>query len=125
MNLFNLQWFWYEEEMNFLFVHENKTEEEFKKDIESKIVEIGQQYLDENKDMFVGANGWIEYTSKHLQPLGYIPIHPSTWNFFGAYIINNEETESSDMKKWKSIVGESLFNKAVEHNIIIEKKMFE
>ena len=45
MKLFEVRWCWYEEDMTFLFVHPNKTEEEFKKDIETHIKSVGQEYL--------------------------------------------------------------------------------
>lgn len=119
-NLFNLQWCWYEDKNDYLFIHDNKTKEQFKQDVNEMLIKYGKEYLDQ-EESWAGANKWIDYISKKLPELGYQTVEPITSSFFGAYIIT--ERHSSDDKEWGEIVGEELLQHAIEHNETFEKEM--
>ena len=136
MNLFAVNWCWYEESWDFLFIHENKSEEEFKQDIEKHIKDVGQEYLDQ-EDSWVGANGWIEYAADTFHRLGYKKVEPIRWSHFGGYILkqNDEMMEkfpedyklTSEYKEtisWQNIVGEELMVQALAKNKEIDNKLY-
>lgn len=119
MEIFQLQWAWYEEQYNYLFSHPNKTQDEFKNDVKHLLVKYGKEYL-ENEGSWAGANRWVEFVSKKLPELGYKAVEPITESFWGAYIIRGDDGEDGE---WGEIVGKELLQQAIYHNNILEEEM--
>jgi hypothetical protein len=119
MKLFELSWSWYEDHDYYLFVHENKTEDDFQKDVKILLIKYGEEYL-QQEDCWAGANNWIEYISTKLPELGYEHIEPINVGFWGAYIIDGDD---GDDVVWGEIVGEELLQKTIHHNKKIRKEM--
>lgn len=117
--IFELYWSWYEEYSPYLLFHENKTKEEFEQDVKKYLIKYGDEYL-EKEDGWIGASDWIQFIYDKLPELGYIKINPIATGFFGAYIIDGDNEEDI---KWKEIVGEELYQKAVRKNKLVREKM--
>jgi hypothetical protein len=120
--LFDLNWYWYEESSNHLFTHDNKTEAQFKKDVKSMLKKYGKEFIKKNKDTYIGAYDWISFVAEKMPELGYKPVTPTTFSFFGGYILKGE---GEDNIAWKKIVGKELFDEAVAINKKIQDKMFK
>jgi hypothetical protein len=125
MNLFELNWCWYEDYRFYLFTHDNKTEEQFKEDVRFLLRKYGKDYLEtarhEDGDMLVGASDWIDFISTKMPELGYSPIDPIRESFFGSYIIDGER---DDDENWREVVGDELADLAIEHNKKVRKEMY-
>lgn len=117
-NIFELAWTWYEDYCFYLFFHKDKTEEDFKKDVETIIVKYGKEYI-ESETSWVGANNWISFIKDKMPEFGYEEVRQVQWEHFGDYIIKDEPDN-----QWKKIVGEELFNMALAKNKKIEDKIF-
>jgi hypothetical protein len=115
-NLFELSWSWYEDYQTYLFYHQNKTEGEFKNDIRFLLRKYGKDYIESEKpSSWVMAPEWIEFISKKMPELGYVPAKIINENFWGAYIIDGD-LDDFEEKNWKEAVGEELYKEAVDHN---------
>lgn len=110
MKLFKLEWYWYEETIYWLYVHPTKTDEEFDADVKNLLITYGDEYIKSGAISWIMVNEWIAFISDKLQVLGYEMVYPHTWNFFGGFILNKDDTD------WKGVVGDRLFNKAVAIN---------
>jgi hypothetical protein len=75
-NLFELIWDDWDGSDNYLFLHSNKTQEEFNSDVKLLLKKYGKEYIDSNIDQFVGADGWISFIVPKMSELGYIPAIP-------------------------------------------------
>jgi hypothetical protein len=113
MQLFNLEWNWYEESNPYLFVHPDKTEEQFKEDVKFLLQKYGEEYM-EQEESWIGAHNWVYYISKKMPDLGYEPVNPITESFWGAYIIENKKGDED--KSWGEVVGEKLLEIAIDKN---------
>ena len=122
MKIYELYWSWYEDYIHFTFCHpENKSEEEFKADVDSLMIKYGEDYL-ESEESWAGANGWVEYIVPKMKELGYETPTQTTYGFWGAYII---ESKADDDKKFGDVVGKELLEKAIKHNKKIKEEMHE
>ncbi len=117
--LFELAWSWYEELHYYLFIHTDKTQEQFKQDVRSLLVKYGRDYL-KSETSWVGANGWVDFIADKMPELGYQPIQPISEGFWGAYIIKGD---SKDDDRWGEVIGEELLCEAILHNKKIEEEM--
>lgn len=114
--VFELAWTWWEQESSYLFIHLDKTEKQFKEDVEMLLVKYGDEYIN-SEESWVGANNWIAYVAKKMEELGYELFQPVRVSYFGAYIIKEED------KDWKKVIGKKLFDKSVARNIETEKEL--
>ena len=115
MKLFELSWKDYDCLSYWLFLHENKTQEEFDKDVRFLLKKYGDEYIDGELG-WVSASSWMEYISDKFEELGYKNVEPITWSFFGASLINHDGEMSSEDIKWGEIVGNDLIKRAKEFN---------
>ena len=128
--IFQLAWSWYEEYRHWLFENNDKTQEEFDADCKRAIRECGEEYL-KSEESWIGAPDWIEYASNKLLEYGYKAVCPVNFEHFGTYIIEHEERKKldgsidirEDDMEFKEIIGEELYNKAVEINKKIDEKI--
>ena len=119
---YRLAWSWHEESVEWLLEHPDKTENEFKEDCIRALREVGKDYINKT-ECWIGAPDWIEEAFKKLIEYGYKDAEPEvvgTFSHFGSYILeglmNDDNTEPEDDKKWKEIVGNELYDKAVKKN---------
>lgn len=117
MKYFRITWSWYEEVEYYIFAHQTKTQKEFLSDWNNLLISKGEEYLQQEKS-WAGANGWIDYCQKYMEDLGYERIEFIDWNFFGGYILDKKSTDN-----FEKIVGESLVEKAIQHNLKIEENI--
>lgn len=117
--LFELNWGWHEDWESYLFIHYDKTQKQFKKDVSMLLVKYGNEYL-ESEDSFAGASSWISFIADKMPELGYQPIQPINVGFCGSYIIEGDE---EDVRGWGKVVGEDLLQKAIEHNIKVRDRL--
>ena len=117
--IFNLKWCWYEEQADYLFFHENKTEKQFKEDVIFLLRRYGEDYINKEKG-WCSAMSWIDFISEKLETIGYIKVEPITWSYFGGYILDEGEDD-----EWREIVGDRLFNLAIEKNKDSERELDE
>jgi len=122
MNLFELSWNDYEGASYWLFFHENKTQEDFDKDVHFLLKKYGNEYMD-SESGWVSAYYWIGYISNKFEELGYKKVEPIRWSFFGASLINHEGKMSSQDIKWGKIVGVDLINRAKEFNENVQDEL--
>lgn len=110
--LFELKWVYYDECVYFLFIHENKTYEEFDKDICDMLIKYGDEYLAQESG-YASLPSWIEYIAPKMCELGYELVEPKSKSFWGGYIISEDEDENKELI---NTVGRNLYNKSIEHN---------
>lgn len=127
--IFELYWSWYEDYEPYLFFHENKTEAQFRNDVKKMLRKYGEEYL-ETTDGWAGASRWIEFIVPKMEELGYVSIKTISYGAFGSYIIDykgkSRDTEKTeDNKRWESIVGKRLLQKAIKHNEKIDRGLWE
>ena len=118
MNHFEISWSYYEDYSPYIFCHESKTKEEFTADCKFLMIKYGNDYI-EQETSWTSAPRWIEFILDKFSELGYVRVIPKCFNIFGSYIIKDEE---SDLK---NIVGEALYNKAIQSNIKSENVLIE
>ena len=118
-NIFNLRWAWYEEQADYLFFHENKTEKQFKEDVIFLLRFYGEDYINQ-EDGWCSALSWITFISEKLEAMGYEKVEPITWSYFGGYILEKEDDD-----EWREIVGDRLFNLAIKKNEAVEQELDE
>ncbi len=116
---FELCWAWYDSFQYHTYIHLNKTETEFKEDVQLLLKKYGKDYID-NQRGYVGASSWIDFISDKMYELGYEKITPIRESFFGAYII--EGTDEDDIH-FGDIVGQELLHEAIEHNNNVREQM--
>lgn len=130
--IYKMEWNDYDSAIDYLFEHDDKTEEQFKADCIKAIRAVGEKYLsDENG--WISAPDWIEIAAKKMIDYGYRPVNPITWSHFGSDIIGDFEYDedyrlritpiSKGDEKWKEIVGGDLFKKSLEKNFVVEKNL--
>ena len=122
--IFELNWIWHEDYMPWLFFHENKTEKDFKKDVNFLLKKYGKDYIKSNEDSWVGACGWFEFIVPKMSELGYEKVSTIKYGHFGSYIIKNDEIyEKEESRNLKKFIGKELLEEAVEHNKKVEDDM--
>ncbi len=126
MKIFTLSWSWYEDYQYYQFCHESKTKQEFEDDVNTLIINYGKEYM-EQEDSWVGIHSWVEYASKKLIEVGYSYVETETVNFWGGYILKGQKDEADnlydDEQTWKNLVGEKLFNMAIDKNRKLEEEL--
>lgn len=105
----------------------NKTEEQFKEDCIRAIRDVGKKYLDEECG-WISAMGWINTAAEKMKDYGYRPVDTITWGHSGSDGIGDYDIDdnfnielrhiSEDDKEWKKIVGDVLFEKSLEKNLV-------
>ena len=109
LQLFELNWQSRDSSISFLFIHTNKTNVQFKKDVKSLLVKYGKDYL-ESENYYAGAGSWIEFIADKMSELGYQSIEPIKETFVGSKIITYPTST------WGKVVGQDLLQQAIEHN---------
>ena len=99
---------------SYLFLHDNKTQTDFKTDVEKLLKLYGKEYIDSNES-WIGANTWIGFISEKMSTLGYKSINTIKHSFFGAYIIEGDINDSEE-KEWRNVIGDELMDYAIVHN---------
>jgi hypothetical protein len=107
-----------------LFVHSDKTKEQFEADVKDAYKKYGDEYLAQ-EEHWAGASQWTDFVAGKLSDYGYVRVSPIQVSCFGAFIIKNEEYDDDDRKFAEEFIGEVLLQKAVKHNEDLEKKMDE
>ena len=119
MYIYEFYWSWYEDYQPTLFSSlEEKSIEQWQEDCKKALREVGEKYLKE-EDGWASAPHWIKKAGEVLVKYGYKEVSPISFGHFGSYIINHEEDDNyhdEEGGRWKELVGEDLYNKAVEHN---------
>lgn len=116
--IYELGWGWYEQWSYYLFIHFEKTQEDFKQDVKSLLIKYGKDYLS-SEESWAGADRWIDFIAKKMPELGYQPIEPIRESFFGSYIIDGD---GDGDKYWGEVVGEELLQEAIAHNNKIKEE---
>ena len=111
MRTFELYWSWYEEHAYWLLSHPTKTKKQFQADVKKLLRKYGDEYL-KKEDSWASARGWIKFVAEKLVGIGYAKVLPESFGFFGGNILENDD----DGMRWKKLVGEELFGKAIKHN---------
>jgi hypothetical protein len=119
MKLFKLYWSWYEDHEYWLFSHMMKTEEQFDADIRMIIRKVGKNFI-ESSNSYIGMNNWMEAVANELPSIGYEKVETIPWGIWGGYILKKNEEDTSE--KIKNIIGDELFEMAIEKNKEIESR---
>lgn len=120
--VFDLGWSWHEDWSSYLFIHINKTKDQFKEDVKSLLIKYGKDYIKSEEEHWTGAHSWIEFISNKMEELGYEKVIPIRESFFGGYILEENDEES---EKWGEIVGKDLLKEAIDHNKKVKEDMDE
>lgn len=120
MKVFNFLWKDYEEQNSHLFSHPDKTEEQFREDCKKALIEVGDNYMDQEEG-WVTLYEWISFASKKMEEYGYISIYPITFSLWGNYIVEEDDEAS----KLKEVVGDRLVQRAIKRNKEIEENNFK
>lgn len=109
MPLFKINFRDWESDYTQLLEHPTKTIQEFDTDLENFIREGGEDYINQ-EECFVGNVDWFIYILPKFYAAGY--KEPVTHDL---YFKQRDILKESD-EQWKELVGEGLFNKAIEKN---------
>jgi len=123
-----MNWSDYDSCVYFMLEHDiNKTKEQFEEDCVKAIREIGKKYIDEERG-WISAREWIKIAAEKMKDYGYKPVDTITWGHSGSDIIGDYDIDDSfnielrpiseDDKEWKKIVGDVLFEKSLEKNLV-------
>lgn len=92
------------------FYHDNKTEEEFKKDFDSLLVKYGEEYISNKRSL--NMVDWVEYAANRMGELGYIEVKYTLYCFNGLAPIGQLTTPTESEIAFEKIVGKDLMDKA-------------
>jgi hypothetical protein len=126
--IYEMNWSDYDSYSCFLLEHYiNKTKEQFEEDCIKAIREIGKKYLDE-EDGWISAGEWLKIAAEKMKDYGYRPVDTITWGHSGSDIIGDYDIDDNfnielrpitqDDREWKKIVGDVLFEKSLEKNLV-------
>lgn len=114
MNLYELNWDWYDDFASYLFSHpEPKTQDEFRNDVRSLLTKYGPDYLG-SEDSYASAEAWIRFAAEHLGELGYEAVNPIRVVFGGSIILREDDA------RWREYASDELFEAAVRKNTKID-----
>lgn len=92
MNIYKLEWSWYEENLSFLFSHlEKKTQEEFNSDCSLAFQKAGLKLLE--KEHFSDMIEWVSIASEEMLSLGYERYEPISLSIDGEILVIHDEPE--------------------------------
>lgn len=125
MKIFELDWGNWELGKTFLFSHENKSEKQFKADVNSLIKKYWTEYV-EKEEGWIGLEGIIEYIVPLLvTEFGYQQTQhkiDGCYFFFGDSIILDKH---HDDKQFFKIIGKENWDLAIAKNELINKRLNE
>lgn len=101
-------------------IHPTNTVEKFKEDIKELLRERGKEYIGQG-GTWIDNTDWCEFILPDLLKMGYTEASIGYVNFSEVSIIREEDQYS---KEWMNIVGQELFNLALEKNKQIEEEMY-
>lgn len=111
MKIFELMSDYYESGSSIFFSHINKTEEEFKKDVDNILI-IYYQDLFKNQNQYIGVHKIICMISDHLYEFGYSEFKPINYGYWGSGIIRKKE----DAPEIYEILGKDKFKELSKVN---------
>lgn len=121
----------WETQYDFDFIHPayNKTDEQFKKDVQSLMKKYGDEYLAQEKS-WAGTDQFIKFIAPKLKELDYELITPAiTYTFECGCIIRerfiNKEHSTDNEKEIINVMGEEFIRKCIRKNIDIELEMYK
>ena len=97
----------------YLFLHSNKTEAQFKKDVKFLLRKYGHEFIESKEELYVGVHDWIIFILDKMSELGYREISTIGYGFFEAEIIYGNADDDNVFGK---VIGKELLNEAAEHN---------
>ena len=115
--IFEISWGDYDDYKYFIFTHDNKTQQEFKKDIKFIFRKYGKEFLDSKQKLFVGPNSWLDYIVPKMEELGYKEADIIRESLSGSSIFDKGNLSFS------KLIGKELTELANTHNIRIENKL--
>lgn len=121
LKLYQLGWEYVEEWNYYHFIHFNKTQDQFSKDIQSLLIKYGNDYL-ESEEGLISVQGWIEFIAEKLPELGYKRIEPIKATYYEISYLSEFAQESKD---WSDVVGEELLQKAIKQNQKIMEELLK
>ena len=130
--IYKMYWVDYDSVEDHLFEHSDKTKKEFEDDCIKAIRDVGEKYLNE-EDGWISAQGWIKMASEKLIDYGYKKVDPIKWGFFGNDIIGDQyidndfnivQSTGEGDDEWKKIVGDNIFEKALDKNLAGYKELY-
>ena len=132
MYYYGLEWYYYEEGSFFELMHKKKfTDEEFKKMCDEAVVYVVKQLLKRKPEEDPFKIGFyhpdfMKLMVKYLErKYGFKRIkYTAVAKYWGMDIIDRE-TDSSELEKFRKIVGDELLEKVIEHNEKTEKFLDE
>lgn len=119
--IFEIYWSWYEEYTPYLFEGNHRSRRRWERDCKEAIRRCVKRYFREEKHNYM-VPSWIKYACQELENMGYKPVKPISWGYFGGYILKENDRDSLG---WKRIVGKSVFEVAVRKNKKIEERMLK
>lgn len=129
--IYRLQHEDWESSFNFDFIHPgyDKSDEQFKHDIQSLMKKYGDEYLNDSQS-WIGTDGFITFIAPKLKELGYEEIHPTTfYTFQGGGIIRKGFVENEHLPEKEreiiNVMGEDFINKCIKKNIEFEKELYK
>jgi hypothetical protein len=131
--IYKLYWIDYDNVIDHLLEHSDKTKEQFEEDCIKAIRDVGEKYLGEELG-WISAEKWISMAAEKLIDFGYKKVDTINWGHFGSDIIGNQTIDDdfnivqftdSDDEEWRKIVGDSFFEKALKTNLDKYKGMLD
>jgi len=120
VKLFELGYSDWEDWGQWLFLHDNKTQDEFEQDCKDMFVKYGEEYINKD-DCWVSASDWAGFAMEHMGELGYAVPERLHFGFREEMIIDGRGRD--EQYNWQKIVGDKLYNMAIKKNKEIEEEM--
>lgn len=120
----------WEVEHVFDFIHnDNKSDDEFKLDIQTIMKKYSDEYLKKEKG-WVGTYDIIRFIAPKIKELGYEEIYPTTeYRFQGGSIIRKDFMSNNnlldDEKEIINVMGEEFIKKCIKKNDKFEVELYK
>jgi hypothetical protein len=122
VQLFELEWHTFDSNNSFLFIHPNKDQKQFKKDVRFMLKKYGEEYLNNCVEyQSPHVRDWIEFIVDKMPELGYQIVNPIKEKFQSMKIDKDNDRYGDFNKKWGNVIGKKLLNLALQQNEKIEK----
>lgn len=109
--VFSLGYHFYDESVDLLLYHENKTKKDFVEDVKIAMKEYAEELNVDDEDIcFVSTSNLTHGAHEILLREGYKKFKTLSFDIFGSCIIDKED------KEVKKVLGTKLFKKVVDIN---------
>lgn len=116
MNIFKLEWAWYEDYSHWLFISTYfKSEKEWIDDC-NKAINLATEYILKEEKEQIGITDILEKAEHFLLKLGYEKLRTVNFSLFGNYLPHEDDLLREDAGELIKIIGKENYLKICKIN---------